>query len=506
MIQKSPPSPCSVVHFLTVILLSTVSVSLLHAASINDYFQSYDFVLLKWASTGMVSAFRPTHWEFYRPITVFAFAVIYKLASLSPPAFRLVLLSFQLANCILLSCLALKITRDKTVSIVAPVLFAFSFYHCEVLLWVSCLADVLATFFCILTLLFYIAYRAQGGAACFVLSVASFSCAVFSKESAIPLFPALIIYDYFMGEGFYRRGAAPYALFHALARYAPFAAVIAAYTLFKTPAAAMNPYGKIAVNYTQYVLYAFLPFLTTYTYMSWPAPVKLLVFVLAAGGISTIVKRGGPPMRFLVICFLILLLPPAVCTVAEARYLFMPGCFTSIVLASALVNGSYGIARRMSASHRHIHDYNRLMGAAVLVGGCLVFIIPQALFVFDRGRDWASASAIAESIIGSVRKVDPDSLAADAYFVNLPDGIPSKLGCAYIFRNGIAEALYLAYGGRVGRIEAVRMPGAEGTWRGHVEMSAEALQRLGREGARVFIYNPHDEIANECRMTNDKTQ
>ena len=477
-----------------VIIFCGLSLILLYARSLNNYFQSDDFILLKWASAGVLSAFRPTHWEFHRPFTIFILAISYKLFSLCPPAFRLILLSFQLANCILLSCLAQRITHNRAVSIVTPLLFAFSFYHCEVLLWISCLADVLATFFCILTLLFYSSYRGRGGSIYFFLSIVSFSCAVLSKESALPLFAVLMAYDFFIGASSSAQVPHPPTqslLPRTIARYIPFAILIGVSMLFKTPTAVMNPYGKIAVNYTQYILYAFLPFLTTHTQMSWPAPVKILVFSVAAGGLTTIVKCGGPPIRFLIICFLLLLLPPSMCAVAEARYLFAPGCIISIVLASALVDISCRVSRRLAGLHRRTRNHTPLLSATVLTTICLAVIIPQALFVSGRAGDWASASAIVESIIESVRAVKPYSLAgADTYFVNLPDGIPSRLGYAYIFRNGIAEALYFAYGGRVGRIEAVRMAGAEGTWRGHREIDIEALKKLSRGNTNIFVYSP----------------
>jgi hypothetical protein len=86
------------------------------------------------------------------------------------------------------------------------------------------------------------------------------------------------------------------------------------------------------------------------------------------------------------------------------------------------------------------------------------------------------------------------------YFVNLPDGLPSSIGTAYIFRNGIAEALSLACGAHPGGVEAVRLPGAHGTWRNHREITLEALRVLERRPrVAVLLYDPGTATVMKCR-------
>jgi len=464
----------------------------LYTGSITNYFQSDDFILLKWASGGMRSALIPSPWEFYRPCVLFIFSLIYKIFSASPIAFRLTAIIFQLSNCILLSLFAFEITRNKTLSMVSAILFACTFYHSEVMLWISCFADILLTFFCILTLLSYHIYCHRGGLRWYMLSLIWFCCAIFSKETAFPLFFILAAYHIFAIDRVSSPPRAPsLTACCAPAMLIPFLAPLCLYLFFKAPTGMINPPGKIAVNYTQYILYGFVPFLTTYTHLRCPAIIKIGALLSASGGMGLLFVRSSKQTKFLAASFLLFISLPAICTVAEARYLFFPGCFSSIILATAFVRFSDYLGGKFTQPIAAARPPSSPISVITLITICLAAIIPQVLFVFERAKDWASASATAESIIESVREVEPYSLAgADTYFVNLPDGIPSRLGYAYIFRNGIVEALYFAYGGRVGKIEAVRMAGAQGTWRGHGEIAREALKKLSRRGASIFVYSP----------------
>ena len=376
-----------------VIIICGLTLVLLYSYSLNNYFQSDDFVLLKWASGGLRAALIPSEWEFYKPCVLFIFSIIYKLFSTSPIAFRVTAIIFQLCNCVLLSLLALEITHNKIVSIVSPVLFACTFYHSEVIFWISCSADILLTFFCLLALLSYHIYCHRGELRWYILSLIWFCCAVFTKESAFPLFFILVAYHVFNIARLHSPTAAPLSTPPcAAAKFIPFLVLLFVYLFFKAPFSMINPPGKIAVNYTQYVLYGFLPFLTTYSHLSCPAYVKIGAMLFACGGVGMLLGLGSMQMKFLVACFLLFISLPAIYTVVEARYLFLPGCFSSIILAMAFVRSSNYFGSKFTKSTADACPHSSWISVVILITICLAASIPQVLFIKKREMDWATAS------------------------------------------------------------------------------------------------------------------
>src|ERR1700694_5190458 len=88
--------------------------------------------------------------------------------------------------------LMLATDTKKAISIGAGALFLLHPSHTEAVSWISGRADLIATLFCLASLLFYLAYGRSKRAAHLAPSLFGFALALLAKESAICL-PLLVV-------------------------------------------------------------------------------------------------------------------------------------------------------------------------------------------------------------------------------------------------------------------------------------------------------------------------
>src|SRR5439155_16204399 len=87
----------------------------------------------------------------------------------------------------ILEDLKLTTAKKRMISIAAGALFLLHPSHTEAVSWISGRADVLATFFCLASLLSYLAYARSRHTTQLALSLSCFTIALLAKESAICL-------------------------------------------------------------------------------------------------------------------------------------------------------------------------------------------------------------------------------------------------------------------------------------------------------------------------------
>lgn len=171
--------------------------------------------------------------NFYRPMLMASFALDYRYWALEPFGYHLMNLFLHLSNALLVYCLAWIISKKKTVSFLAALLFAVHPAHTEAVTYISGRGDPLAAFFCLLSLLCFIRFTGQEGArkaAFYIVSVFFFAMAVFTKESALVLPAFFALYSACFTEGKPRLSAA--------IPYIPFLAVIALFLYIRNVALA----------------------------------------------------------------------------------------------------------------------------------------------------------------------------------------------------------------------------------------------------------------------------
>ncbi len=142
--------------------------------------------------------------NYYRPLMHVIYMLDFHLFGLNPLGFHLVNILFHAAASVLVFAIALvlfdgqlKASSSESrafAAFAAAILFAVHPVHTEAVTWLAGLPDVAATFFCLLSLNFYIRSGDRTGGL-YMLSVASFFLASLCKEPALMLLPVLAAYD-----------------------------------------------------------------------------------------------------------------------------------------------------------------------------------------------------------------------------------------------------------------------------------------------------------------------
>jgi hypothetical protein len=159
--------------------------------TLHFYFLSDDFVLVKLANT-FHFAMRPMFGTaggdgFFRPIGYISLAVTSMWAGLSPTAWHITALALHIINCVLVFMLAIQLGRSRMAAIFAAALFAVHGTRPEAVAWIAGRFDLVATFFVLAGLLFFVSGNLH-----LTASLVCMAMAILSKESAY-IFPLLLV-------------------------------------------------------------------------------------------------------------------------------------------------------------------------------------------------------------------------------------------------------------------------------------------------------------------------
>lgn len=135
----------------------------------------------------ILEAFRRPFWElagfeqsntgYYRPVGATAFVLLHKLGGGDAQAYHLASTLFHAASAALVVLLALGLRVPRWAALLAGLVFACSGTHVEAVAWASALPDLLATFFSLIALNFWV--RGRG-----LLALPALLLAMLSKEAA----------------------------------------------------------------------------------------------------------------------------------------------------------------------------------------------------------------------------------------------------------------------------------------------------------------------------------
>jgi protein O-mannosyl-transferase len=208
--------------------------------------------------------------NYYRPISIFGFSLCYKLFGLLPYGFHLAnLLLHALIVCVLFG-LTQRLFRDQWLAFTAAAIFALHPIHTESVAWVSGVTDLdLALFYLGAFGFFLTSARPQGARSEWMQlgMVGSFILALLSKEQAVTLPVAAMIYEHF-----YRSDRATSTWRQKASRYGSLWLLVLVYILFR-----IRFFGAFApvqltrnVSWYQAILSA-APLAETYLWkMLWP--------------------------------------------------------------------------------------------------------------------------------------------------------------------------------------------------------------------------------------------
>jgi hypothetical protein len=168
---------------------------------INSWFLSDDFAQIGKVIAGDLSVvWGKEHGGFFRPLFILSYLIDTTVWGARPLGFHLTNVVFHSLNAFLTFILSQRLVGDlklsahtkRMISVGAGALFLLHPSHTEAVSWISGRADVLATFFCLASLLSCLEYARSRRIAHLGLSLLCFTLALLAKESAVCL-PFLVL-------------------------------------------------------------------------------------------------------------------------------------------------------------------------------------------------------------------------------------------------------------------------------------------------------------------------
>lgn len=256
--------------------------------------------------------------DFYRPLQIFSYWLVYRFAGPNPAAFHLVQLLFYCASVGLVWRLGRELVSSELAAFAGALLWAVHPLHVEAVAWIGCWPETGFVFFYLAGFLLFIRAEndAQGNVLKHWFAALAYFPALFFKESAAS-FPLMVLAYWFYHESKWRwRDLA--------ARWAPYLASIATYALIRrlalghlVPASHPSPIsgitgpaalGLLGWHAKLFFWPANLSFSRSFDlaeslHSTWPWMVLFVVLVALAG------RMREPILGFLVLWWVIALLP-----------------------------------------------------------------------------------------------------------------------------------------------------------------------------------------------------
>lgn len=464
-----------------------------YAQVLPAYFLSDDFHLIKQimeqGAFGMWSAPQGLDCGFFRPLSSISLFLDYHLWGTGAGGFHLTNIILHGLNGFLVALVARTLPLScefdararKLFALASGLLFVLLPSHSEAVAWISGRTDVIAAFFALSSILAYHGYVHRRKLGLLVLAQALLFVSLLAKESAICLPAYFILLELFValqrresGLGWRKMGGTALA----------FSLVVSAYLLCRKHfiGTLVGGYGRDAhlklapLHNLGSLLKAWLrSFLPGMPYANKTVlAIAALSAVLAIGGAAALAtsalrRQCTRALRltatwepsFFLIAFCLLLAPAINLTIffhttEGERLLYLPSTFSVLFLAYLLVRLIHTQAVR--------HAALSFMGGACLLG--LVGVNAQ----------WAAAGRISNQIIRQLLSMEAPR---SAILLNLPDSLRG----AYIFRNGLLEAMAIN-----GRYQYV---GQLATMSQHRICQADEPVRITRQGEDVAIRLTH---------------
>ena len=154
---------------------------------IDSWFLSDDFAQIGKLLGGDLSVvWGREHGGFFRPLFILSYLIDTKIWGARPFGFHLTNVVLHSLNAFLTFMLSLRVVDDlklsartrRMISMGAGALFLFHPSHTEAVSWISGRADLIATFFCLASLLWFVAYTKVARRSSLVFSLVCFALAL----------------------------------------------------------------------------------------------------------------------------------------------------------------------------------------------------------------------------------------------------------------------------------------------------------------------------------------
>lgn len=283
---------------------------------------------------------------FYRPIQVFTYLCDYSIYGLNIRGYHLTSILLHILVASLICWLVNILFGNGLISLIASLLFVIHPIHTEAVSYISCRADLLASLFILLSLVFYIKYLNSKKIIIYLIVLMTYLFAILSKEFSLILPLLLLLYHYVFKIKFSLRRFFPilasgslFILLRLMILPPPLSQRLSPDTLFQRM-------PGVSVALCNYLRLLFLPFHLHMEYgysLFKPTEPKailgyIIFLILLSWGIKN--RKGNKLISFSMFWFFISLFPqsnvyPLNAYMAE-HWLYLPSLGFFLILAQGL--------------------------------------------------------------------------------------------------------------------------------------------------------------------------
>ncbi|MCC6695139.1 MAG: hypothetical protein IT365_05870 [Candidatus Hydrogenedentes bacterium] len=427
------------------VLAFIVASNVLFGRVLFAFFLSDDFgMIARVMENPFAFTWGETHGGFLRPLVVLSFWWDHALWGLNPVGYHLTNAILHGLCAFMASVLSWELLRGfvedarhrRRLSMLTGIVFLLLPCHSESVAWVSGRTDLLATAFGLGCTLSFLAYLRTSRLAQAILCWTLFALALLSKESVLTLPLFFLVLAVVSPTPFQSKRSAALGLCGCVAVLAGY--LVARYVALGTFIGGYGAHGHLAID-----LPGIADRLVRHTWRALAPPIGfdtgahvqahwkwvLLgltvcgVALCAVGVVHKPVRKSVLAVGLALVCFLIMLIPVFTLNVNTVntqgeRFLYFPSLFA----AWGVVVTVGGLTPRARA---------RL----VLV---LVYALASGLLLLRQVETWRSAGGLSERI---AKQFSEHTAASDAKIVVL--NVPADLRGAYVFQNGLPEAVSL---------------------------------------------------------------
>lgn len=440
--------------------------------SLNFFFISDDFYFLSFNNVIDLISLKPGFYH-YNPVFWFTIWVTKSLFGLHPLPFHLITILVHLLNVCSIFILGRLLFKDYKLAFLGSLIYSLFFSHYEVVYWITGLNTSLMVFFYILGFITFTRLISKITILRYSTFLLFFILAILSHEYAISLPIICFIYWFIFKKG--KRKLSEVIKIFSFPTLILFSIIV-----IKLAQSSANLVVKIPTLFR-----FFISILKSFLYLFIPNPYlidglpKLLLVILGVFLIIFLIFKSYKSKinLFLLTWFLITTVIFSATSLPQARYFYLssiPAIFLTLSI--------------LKRSNRFLYFWSLF-----IMGSGIFFLQEQKIY-------WQKGSDITKNILHELQTTTTalstpgvTNINKTIYFINLPDSVNGPPWQAYLFRNGLENAIELFDGKNMKDIIYFRTIQNDNIVRDDPWLSTKQLTRMKRNKEIIFIYSKEKE-------------
>ncbi len=467
---------------------------LFYIPSLQFFFVSDDFYFLSINSFSQAINFRPDFYH-YNPIFWSLIWIVKSIFGLNPFAFHSVTLLVHILNVIAGYYLGKLLLRNNKLAFLSALLFSFFFSHYEVVYWVTGLNTSLMVLFYLSAFIVFTRLTNQITIFRYSTFLGLFILALLSHEYALTLLITCFSYYLLFTKNKNK-------LLDSIKIFSLPVFILILTLIIKLQQSNVNLIIKIP-TFTRF----FTSIIKSFLYLFIPNPFfidslpKVLIIILGILLITLLILRSYKSrlniFLFSWLFFTIILFSAT--SLPQARYFYLSSIPAIFLIISSMQN--YVISNRHSGDPDAKSGDSRIRFWTCLAGRqasqnnkitliySIFVILSGIIFLKYQERLWTKSSSITQNIIKTLNAdLTGKNIKQPIYIIDLLDSVNGPPWQAYVFRNGLEDAIFI-YTGRKVKINYLRTVGVGGRVRNDPETTWDDIHILLDKRETVYQYD-----------------